>query len=90
MQVFLDICGKVFSENLFIRVFLSKKEIIIDRDQKRTDWRAGEKFVSVLYDMFNSAKEYIGDDNYIDNSQETPMETYLKHFANVACRKGVR
>ena len=74
---------KVFSENLLIRVLLSKKEVIVERDGARIDWRAGEKFISELHDMFISARDYIGVENYIDNSEETPEETYLKHFAKI-------
>ena len=74
---------KVFSGNLLIRVLLSKKEVIVERDGARIDWRAGEKFISELHDMFISARDYIGVENYIDNSEETPEETYLKHFAKI-------
>lgn len=73
---------KAFSKSLEIRVLLSRKEIIIKRDQLRECWTSGEKCIIALYDSFNQLKDYIGVDNYIDNSEETTEETYLKHFAS--------
>lgn len=71
---------KAFSKNLVIKVLFPRKETIIKRDQTRECWTAGEKCVSDLYDRFNRLQDYIGKENYIDNSEETPEETYLKHF----------
>lgn len=72
---------KTFSKNLVIKVLFSRREIIINRDQTRECWTAGENCVIDLYDRFNKLQDDIGIENYIDNSEETPEETYLKHFA---------
>lgn len=72
---------KTFSKHLVIKVLFSRREIIIKRDQTRKCWTAGENCVSDLYERFNKLQDYIGIENYIDNSEETPEETYLKHFA---------
>jgi adenylylsulfate kinase-like enzyme len=74
---------EAFSGNLLIKVLLSKKEVIAERDGTRIDWRAGEKFIGELCDLFAGIKDYIGTDNYIDTSLETPEETYSKHFAKI-------
>lgn len=73
-----------FSNSLKIRVLLSRKEIIIRRDQLRECWTSGEECVTTLYDSFDQLRDYVDAENYIDNSEETPEETYLNHFASLA------
>lgn len=71
-----------FLEHFKIRVLLSRKEIIIKRDQSRECWTSGEECIVALYDSFDQLKDYVGAENFIDNSEETPEETYIKHFAS--------
>lgn len=79
----IDDYQRTFSKNLIIRVLLSSKEVIIKRDLLRECWTSGEKCVNTLYDSFNKLKDYIGIDNYIDSSEDTPEETYMKYFHNL-------
>lgn len=83
-QMRIEEYKKTFSKNFKIRVLLSRKEIIIKRDQLRECWTSGEDCIIALYDSFNKLKDYVGAENYIDNSAETPDETYLKHFTSLA------
>lgn len=72
---------KAFSGSLAIKVLLPEREVLIDRDQSRECWTAGEDCVTDLYNRFYNLRSCIGTENYIDNSEETPEETYTKHFA---------
>lgn len=74
---------KAFKESLKIRVLLSKKKVNIKRDKLRKCWTCGEEGVIALHDSFSELKSYIGSKNYIDNSEETPQETYLNHFTSL-------
>lgn len=70
-----------FSDHLQIRVLLASREVNIHRDQVRECWTSGEQCVRDLYDEFTGVRDFVGAENYIDSSEETPEETYLKHFA---------
>jgi adenylate kinase family enzyme len=71
---------KIFVDSLVIKVLYPKKEIIVQRDVSRTCWTAGKKSVDDLYAEFDKLKDLIGEENYIDNSNETPEETFLEHL----------
>ncbi|MBH1940897.1 AAA family ATPase [Mobilitalea sibirica] len=81
----IDEYKKAFQNNLVIKVLFSSKEVIIERDKTRECWTAGEDCVNDLYDAFYKLQGYIGIDNYIDSSEETPEETYSKYFADLVC-----
>lgn len=77
----IDDYKKAFLKNIKITVLLPRKEIIIRRDKERECWTSGEECIIALYNDFNKLMDYIGAENYIDNSEETPEETYMKYFA---------
>lgn len=72
---------RIFSDHLQIRVLLASRESIITRDETRECWTAGEACVDQLHEGFSQLKAFIGAEHYIDSSEETPEETYVKHFA---------
>lgn len=72
-----------FANNLHIKILLPKREVILERDKLRDCWTAGEKCATELYDKFEILKEYISPEHYVDNSDETPEETYHKHFSQI-------
>lgn len=72
---------RTFSDHLQIRVLLANRESIIQRDESRECWTAGEACVDQLVEGFTQLKDFIGARHYIDSTEETPEETYIKHFA---------
>jgi adenylate kinase family enzyme len=76
---------EAFSNHLVFKVLLPRREVLIDRDQTRECWTAGEDCVTDLYNRFYNLQDYIGIENYIDSSEETPEETYQKHFTIFGC-----
>lgn len=78
---------RLFSDHLQIRVLLAHRASIIQRDELRECWTAGEACVDQLYESFTQLKDFIGAEHYIDSSEETPEETYVKHFATWLPRK---
>lgn len=74
---------KAFFENLIVRVLLPQKRIISKRDKLRKCWTAGQECVDELYESFYQSRKDFGRENFIDNSNEAPKETYLKHFSHL-------
>ena len=70
----------LFKSNLIIKVLLPEKDELIQRDKNRDCWTAGHDCTSELFEKFERLKGYIGKDNFIDTTNETPKETYVTHF----------
>ena len=77
---FIEKFKKEFKENLEIKILFPKKEIMIKRDKNRGCWTTGEKRISEVSTEFENLKSEIGAENFIDNSDETPKQTFEKHF----------
>ncbi len=71
---------KLFGKNLIFKVIQPSVETTIERDKKRECWTSGDESVKRLYKDFEESKNFIGEENYIDNSNETPQETFDKYF----------
>jgi len=70
---------------LIIKVLFPTNKKLIERDKKRECWTAGEGWVIKLYEKFRKLKGYIGQSNFINNSDETPEETFTNHFSHHVC-----
>jgi len=64
-----------FKDHLVIKVLLPKKKIIYDRDQQRESWVSGRRIIDELYSKYESLKDVIGESHYVDNGEESPIET---------------
>jgi len=64
-----------FKEHLVIKVILPSKEVIYERDKKRSCWTSGQKMIDELYQKYLDLVNVIGKENYINNGKETPEET---------------
>ena len=64
-----------FKENLIFKVILPKRMVIYERDQNRKCWTSGRKIINELHHKYSNLVDLIGQENYIDNENETPEET---------------
>ena len=72
-----------FQENLILQVLLPDKEIIYERDKKRSCWTSGEQIIDDLYQKYLGLVDVIGQENYLDNENQTAAETATKILANM-------
>lgn len=82
-QEYIGKFKNLFGQRLVLRVVLPSIETIIERDKKRETWTSGEESVKRLYKDFKEVENFIGKENYIDNSNETPQETFDKYFSKL-------
>jgi len=66
---------KTFKEHLVIKVLLTDRKVIYERDENRKCWTSGRKMIDELHQKFKDLKGIIGQVNFIDNGNETPEET---------------
>jgi adenylate kinase family enzyme len=77
---FLDKFKKSFGNDLDIKVLLPAQDEIIKRDRERENWTTGIERITAVSTELESIKEYIGADNFIDTSKESPEKTFEKYF----------
>ena len=73
----------LFKENLIFKVILPKRIVTYQRDQIRECWTSGRQIIDELYDKYINLADVIGQDNYIDNEDETAEETALKILQSI-------
>jgi len=81
-EIFIKELKNVFRERLIIKVIFPPVETIISRDKKRQCWTSGEEDIKRYYKHYQELKEIIGEDNYINNSNQKPEETVRKLILN--------
>lgn len=69
-----------FMDRLTVRILLPDRIRNLERDASRGCWTAGEECVLGLYDQFQEFKHVFDPECFVDNTDETPEETYRKHF----------
>ncbi len=74
---------KTFGSNLIIKVILPSLETVIKRDKERECWTSGEDSIGRFYKEYEKLKPIIGENNYIDNTDQTPEETFEKYFKRI-------
>ncbi|MEI6237011.1 MAG: NUDIX domain-containing protein [Candidatus Saccharibacteria bacterium] len=72
---FFDKFKKEFGSNLEVRVLLPGEKETILRDKDRQCWTTGVKRIKTVREEFISLKNGIGEENFIDTSDQTPQET---------------
>ena len=80
---FIEEIKETFNGHLMIRVLWSPIEIAIERDNKREGWTSGEDTIRRFYKKYEELKPIIGEKTYIDNSRQTPDETFEKFIASI-------
>lgn len=74
---------KTFHEHFILKVLWPPIETIIERDRKREGWTSGEDIIKLFYKKYEGLKPIIEEENYIDNSNQTPEETLEKLIINI-------
>lgn len=80
---FIKELKKVFGEHLIIKVIFPPIKTIIERDKARRCWTSGEEDIKRYYKIYQELKEVIGENNYIDNTSQTPEETFNRYFSRL-------
>ncbi len=78
---FIEEIKKTLHNNLILKVLLPPIETTIERDRKRGGWASGENAIKLFYKKYKELKPVIGEENYIDNSYQTPEETFERLIA---------
>jgi adenylate kinase family enzyme len=73
---FVQETQKTFQHHLIVKVLWPPLETTIERDRKREGWTSGENAIKRFYKKYEELKPVIGEKNYIDNSFQTPEETF--------------
>lgn len=80
---YAEFIGKLkreFGDALEIKVLFPSKEETVRRDLDRECWTAGEKRIAEVMAEFEELRGFIGTENYIDTTGQTPEETLSKYF----------
>ena len=77
---YIDEYKELFGKNLIFRIIHPSLESIIERDRKRECWTSGEDTVKRIYEEYEKFKFIVRASNYIDNTAQTPEETFEKYF----------
>jgi predicted kinase len=64
-----------------IRILHPRLEVAVSRDSRRRCWNVGAERVKQLRAKYTV--EIFGEENFIDNSDESPEETFEKHFRDL-------
>jgi adenylate kinase family enzyme len=73
---FIEEIRKTFHKHLILKILWPPVETTFERDGKREGWTSGEKTINKYYKKYDQLKPIIGKENYIDNSHQTPEETF--------------
>lgn len=77
---FINNFKKVFEDNLVMRVLMPEEKELVRRDAKRECWTAGPEHIKRVMNELSSIKNIIGEENYINTTNQTPEETFQKYF----------
>jgi adenylate kinase family enzyme len=82
---FFEMFRKEFGDRLEIKVLFPSKEEMIKRDKERECWTTGIDRISAVRAEFETIKKVIGEDNFIDTTSQTPIDTFEKYFNHHSC-----
>lgn len=72
---FIENIKNEFKENLIIKILFPSIKITFGRDEKRDGWTSGKDVVEKFYKKYESLKNIIGKENFIDTSHQKPEDT---------------
>lgn len=73
---------KEFGNSLEIKVLFPDKKEMMRRDSERECWTIGIERISDVYTEFNTIKDSIGRNNFIDTTGQTAINTLKKYFSH--------
>lgn len=74
---------KEFGDNLEIKVLFPSKEENVDRDKTRECYTTGIERITTVREELESIEDQIGENNFINTSNQTPEETFEKYFKQI-------
>lgn len=77
---FFEKFKKEFGNRLIIKVLFPSFEEMIKRDWDRQCWTTGAGRILAVRKELESMKKYIGKENFINSTKQTPEETIKKYF----------
>lgn len=80
---FIEEIKKEFDEHLMLRVLWPPMETTMERDKRREGWTSGEDTIRRFYKKYEELKPIIGENDYIDNSHQTPEETLERFISSI-------
>jgi adenylate kinase family enzyme len=80
---FIEKSQKAFGKHFILKVLWPSVETTVERDKGRDGWTSGENAVKRYFREYEALKPIIGEKNYIDNSHQTPEETFENLLAEV-------
>ncbi|HLC70199.1 MAG TPA: AAA family ATPase [Patescibacteria group bacterium] len=80
---FLEMFKKEFGDKLEIKVLFPSQEEMIKRDEERECWTTGVERIAAVRAEFEGIKDTIGEENYLDTTRETPLETFSRYFEHL-------
>lgn len=80
---FLSKFKKEFGDNLKIKVLFPSEEENINRDKIRECHTTGQERIKTVRKEFNAIKNEIGEENFIDTSNQTPEEAFERYFKEI-------
>lgn len=75
---FIKDIKKTFHKHLVLKILWPPIKTTIERDRKREGWTSGENAIKKYYKKYEELKTIVGEENFIDNSHQTPEETFEK------------
>ncbi len=82
-EAFIEETQETFQHHLILKVLWPALETTIERDREREGWSSGENAIKRFYKKYEELKPVIGEENYIDNSDQTPEETFERIIARI-------
>lgn len=77
---FFEKFKKEFGKNLIIKILFPSLDETVKRDWDRKCWTTGIGRILTVRKEFESIKKYIGKENFINSTKQTPEETIKKYF----------
>lgn len=84
---FIQEMRQAFHKHLILKVLCPAVETTIERDKQRKVWTSSENAIKLFYKRYEKLKQIIGEENYIDNSHQTPEETLETFIATIEQNK---
>jgi len=78
---FFEKFRREFGNNLEIKILFPSQGIVVGRDKERECWTTGAERIATVRSEFEEIKNELGEENYIDTSDETAEMTFEKHFS---------
>lgn len=77
---FFEMFKQEFGDKLEIKILFSSEEEMVKRDKERECWTTGADRISAVRAEFESIRDMIRKDYFIDTTGQTPADTLEKYF----------